>query len=129
MAGGIGGSGQDSTVARLEGRLVGREAARLRQRLRRRPRRVRLGTLRRTTPVSDDFGYDRGTPGERFGSGVAEMQVLDVDADNPLATIVADLAAADTIPPRRFDCFILTQTLQLIFDTPAALRHAHRVLK
>jgi SAM-dependent methyltransferase len=158
MAGGIGGSGQDSTVARLGGRLVGREAARLRQRLRRRPRRVRLGTLRRTTPVSDDFGYDRGTPvdryyierfldehrtdirgsvlevkdssyTERFGSGVAEMQVLDVDADNPLATIVADLAAADTIPPRRFDCFILTQTLQLIFDTPAALRHAHRVLK
>src|SRR5690606_20900297 len=29
----------------------------------------------------------------------------------------------------RFDCFILTQTLQLIYDVHAAVKHAHRILR
>jgi SAM-dependent methyltransferase len=48
---------------------------------------------------------------------------------NPQATIVADLSDADNIQSDRFDCIILTQTLQMIFDVPAALRHLHRILK
>ena len=47
---------------------TGRDRARrLRQRLRRyilRP--AILGTLRRTRPLSDDFGYDRGYPIDRY---------------------------------------------------------------
>jgi SAM-dependent methyltransferase len=55
--------------------------------------------------------------------------VLDADARNPQATVIADLAAADNVPANSYDCFILTQTLQLIYDTRAALRHAARVLR
>ena len=36
------------------------------------------------------------------------------------ATIVADLAAADAIPTGSFDCFILTQTLQYVYDVRSA---------
>ena len=44
-------------------------------------------------------------------------------------TIVADLADADDIPSETFDCFILTQTLQYIYDVRAAVGHAHRILR
>src|SRR5439155_19789445 len=43
-------------------------------------------------------------------------------------TIVGDLAAADAVPTGTFDCFILTQTLQYIYDLEAAVAHAHRIL-
>ncbi|HTK46401.1 MAG TPA: methyltransferase domain-containing protein [Gemmatimonadaceae bacterium] len=110
-----------------------------------------------TQPVSTQWGFDRGTPVdrwyierflaehagdirgraleirnadyvERFGTGVVRADVLDIDANNPRATIVADLTAADHVPDGLFDCFVLTQTLQFIYDVPAALRHAHRLL-
>ena len=35
----------------------------------------------------------------------------------------------EAIPADTFDCFILTQTLQLIYDTRAAISHAHRILR
>jgi SAM-dependent methyltransferase len=108
--------------------------------------------------VSDCWGSDRGTPidrfyiekflferradirgcvleiknsvyTDRFGTAVVEKDVLDLDAANTRATIIADLARADNVPDNTFDCFILTQTLQYIFDTRAALYHAHRMLK
>ena len=128
------------------------------QRFRRLRRPAFLGTLRRTSPLSDGFGFDRGTPVDRyyidrfieenrgaihgrvleiknsrythqFGSDVVQRDVLDIDPTNRNATIVADLAAADGIPADAFDCFILTQTLQLIFDTRSAIFHAHRILR
>ena len=133
-------------------------ARRLRQRLRRCLRPALLGTLRRTRPLSDDFGYDRGTPvdryfierfleqhrshirgrvievkeplyTERFGDRVDRSDVLDVDATNPRATLVADLAEANELPSDTFDCFILTQTLQYIYRADAAIRRAHRILQ
>ena len=117
-----------------------------------------LGTLRRTTPLSDRYGYDRGTPidryyierfledhrrdirghvlevkdsgyTDRYGIGVEHRDVLDIDPANPHATIKADLATADAIASDQFDCFVLTQTLQLIYDTRAAIAHAHRILR
>ena len=117
-----------------------------------------LGTLRRTTPISDHWGFDRGTPvdryyiehfleqyrsdihgrvleikdsgyTDRYGSAVEGVEVLDIDPANPKATIVADLAAAEAVSSDQFDCFILTQTLQLIYNTRAALAHAHRILR
>jgi SAM-dependent methyltransferase len=116
-----------------------------------------LGTLRRTTPHSDRWGFDRGTPVDRYyidrfleahgadvrgrvlevkdsgytrryGSAVVRADVLDVDASNAAATVVADLTAADHVPTGSYDCFILTQTLHFIYDMPAAVRHAHRIL-
>ena len=129
----------------------------LRRRLLRMRRRARLGSLRRTTPLSDHWGRDRGTPIDRyyierflererstirgrvlevldadytrrFGEGVEKSDVLDIDAQNSTATIVADLAAADAIPTGSFDCFILTQTLQYVYDVRSAVEHVHRVL-
>ena len=65
----------------------------------------------------------------RFGRGVERSEVLDIKADNAAATIVADLSRADGVPGEQFDCFILTQTLQLIYNVDAAVRHAHRLLR
>jgi SAM-dependent methyltransferase len=48
---------------------------------------------------------------------------------NPEATIVGDLTSADHIPTSSFDCIILTQTLQLIFDVRAALKTVYRILR
>jgi SAM-dependent methyltransferase len=119
---------------------------------------VRLGSLARTQPVSSSWGYDRGTPvdrwyidrfldehradvtgrvlevkdsayTDRFGIGVTERAVLDLDPENPNATHVADLASGEGLEDEGFDCFICTQTLQFVFDVPAALATAHRVLR
>ena len=108
-------------------------------------------------PLSTEWGFDRGTPIDRyyierfldrhasdvrgrvlevknsdytrrFDRGVVRADVLDIDAGNPDATVVADLTAADNVPAGQFDCFILTQTLQFIYDVHAAVRHAHRLL-
>jgi SAM-dependent methyltransferase len=151
-------STERGVVDRLRSLFLRNEPERLRLRLRRYSRPLRLATLRATAPVSADFGYDRGTPIDRyyierflsderdsirghvlevkdstytdkFGSAVATCDVLDVDRGNPLATIFADLATANEIPEATFDCFILTQTLQYIYETRAALGHAHRILR
>ena len=41
---------------------------------------------------------------------------------------MADLADAAHVPADAFDCIILTQTLHLIFDVPAAVATIHRIL-
>ena len=72
-----------------------------------------------------DAGYAR-----MFGDArVASIDVLDVTPDNAQATIVTDLSQADAITTGTYDCFILTQTLGVIFDVAGAVRHAVRVLK
>jgi SAM-dependent methyltransferase len=129
-----------------------------RTRARRLRRPARLGSLRRTTPLSDVWGRDRGTPvdryyiesfltehaedihgdvlelldsgyTDRFGRGVSRCDILDIDRENTRATVIADLADADAIAAATYDCFILTQTLQFIYDVRAAVSHAHRILK
>jgi SAM-dependent methyltransferase len=138
--------------------VAGELRARLRKRLRRITRPALLGTVRRTKPLSDVWGRDRGEPIDRyfierfldeerthihghvievlnndytlrFGVDVVRSDVLDIDRGNQEATILADLRRADSIAANTFDCFILTQTLQFIDDVPAALRHAHRILR
>ena len=123
----------------------------------RRRRPVDLGDLRRTTPVDPNWGYERGTPVDRvyverfvdahaaditgrvleiaapdyttrFGRGVTHVDVLMAEAGNPEATIVADLASAPHIADDSFDCAIVTQTLQFVYDVPAALATLHRIL-
>jgi SAM-dependent methyltransferase len=119
----------------------------------------RAELLDQTEPVSRKFGLDRGTAIDRHyidkflsaqradvrghvlevgdshytkmfgGDRVQRSDVLHVTAGNPQATIVADLASADSIASETFDCIILTQTLQFIYDVTAAIRHVHRILK
>ena len=55
--------------------------------------------------------------------------MLDIDSGNPKASIIADLAAAEAVPSHLFDCFILTQTLLLIYNVRSAIIHAHRILR
>jgi SAM-dependent methyltransferase len=116
------------------------------------------GTLRRTKPLSEHWGTERGTPidryyiarflqryradirgrvlevkdsgyTDRFGCDVTGRDVLDIDPANRAATILVDLANAEEIPSESFDCFILTQTLQYIYDPASALWHAWRILR
>jgi len=108
--------------------------------------------------LSNIWGFDRGTPVDRYyierfledhrqdihgrvlevkdsgytaryGVGVEQRDILDVNPANPYATIVADLATLDGVASVEFDCFVLTQTLQYIYDTRAAITHAHRILR
>jgi SAM-dependent methyltransferase len=109
------------------------------------------GDLRRMTPVSDNWGFDRGRPIDRyyvekflathradisgtclevrdakyirrFGQGVTETAVVDIDDSNPRATIVADLSVPGVLTSDYYDCVVLTQTLQHIYDVAAVLR-------
>jgi hypothetical protein len=65
----------------------------------------------------------------RFGGeNVTTSDVLHVQKGNPRATIVGNLESGD-IPGDLFDCVILTQTLPFIYDTRAAVRTLHRILK
>ena len=120
---------------------------------------VRFGDLRRTTPISSDFGYGRGKPVDRHyieafldrhrqevrgrvleigdnaytvqfgGDRVIVSDVLHVSAASPQATFVGDLANGDHLPGDAFDCIILTQTLHLIYDLHKAVATLHRILK
>jgi SAM-dependent methyltransferase len=63
------------------------------------------------------------------GSRVTVNDVLDIAEDNPRATIIADLTHAENVPSDSFDCVILTQTLQLIYDLRSAIQTLHRILK
>jgi len=120
---------------------------------------VRFGSLRRLQPISRKFGFDRGLCIDRYyiekflsehaedirghvleigddtytrkfgGDRVVQADVLHVWEGNPKATIVADLTCAEHIPSATFDCIILPQTLQFIYDVRAALRTLHRILK
>ncbi len=120
---------------------------------------INFGDLGRRTPISPVFGLDRGLPVDRYyieqflaahaedirgrvleagdryytckfgGERVTRSDVLHVAQGNPAATILADLTRAEHIPGRSFDCVLLTQTMQMIFDMRAALHHVRRMLK
>jgi SAM-dependent methyltransferase len=118
----------------------------------------RFGSLRRLSPVSREFGYDRGKPIDRYyierflaanadvikgrvleigdsgytrrfgGNRVTRSDVLNIEPGDPKTTIVADLARADHIPSDSFDCLVITQTLHLIYDLPGAVGTLYRIL-
>jgi SAM-dependent methyltransferase len=116
------------------------------------------GNLRRTEPFSDRFGFDRGTPIDRFylerfldaeraaiRGAVLEIQVsghakkfgreltridtLDISSQfSP--TYHCDLADAGSIVPSgTYDCFLLPNTLQHLARVDQALVQALRVVK
>ena len=120
---------------------------------------VRMGSLRRLTPISSSFGFNLGRPIDRYyiesflarqaddiqgrvlevadnsytrafgGRRVTQSDVLDVVKDNLQATIIADLACGENLPSDTFDCIILTQTLHLIYDVQAAIQTLYRILQ
>lgn len=63
------------------------------------------------------------------GDNVTRPDVLNYVEGNPQATIVADLTDAPHIPDNSFDCIIITQTLQMIFEVDKAIETLHRILK
>jgi SAM-dependent methyltransferase len=111
-----------------------------------------------TRPLSTVYGFDRGKPADRRwiesflaghaqaisgrclevqsdeyarhfgGDRVSNVEVLDIDAGNPGATIVGDLQDLDTVPDATFDCVIVTQTLQYLREPRRAVSELHRVL-
>ncbi len=63
------------------------------------------------------------------GAKVTQADVLNYVPGNPQATIVADLTDAPHIPDNTFDCIIITQTLQMIFEVDKAIATLARILK
>ena len=123
----------------------------------RRRRPLDLGDLRRVSPIDANWGFERGTPIDRvyverfvgahaadirgrvleiaapdyttrFGRDVTAVDILMAEEGNPQATIVGDLAHAPQIPDDAFDCAIVTQTLQFVYDVGAALATLNRIL-
>lgn len=119
---------------------------------------VNMGDLRRATPVSAHWGFDRGLPIDRIyieaflqrhaadvaghvlevgdrlytqrfgGPRVSVSDILHVSGGSA-ATIVADLAQPRALPEGTFDCIIFTQTLHLIFDVHRAVENLASALR
>ncbi len=125
----------------------------------RKKKRTNWGSLRKLIPVSRDYGYDRGIPIDRYyiekfleknktdirgrvleikdrdyakrfgGHKVTCSDVLDIDRSNKSATICADLRDTNVLPKERYDCIILTQTLQYIDNYQVVIKNLHYMLK
>lgn len=109
-------------------------------------------------PVSRVFGFDRGTPvdryyiekfldaqrsvihghvmeiaettyTERFGMNVTKSEALVHEGAVSSSTRTGDLTRPDTLPVGELDAFICTQTLNFIFDVAKAVRGLHAALK
>jgi SAM-dependent methyltransferase len=115
-------------------------------------RSVRWGTLRRTTPFSSCYGWDRGTPIDRFyierflqreaaairgdvmevrdaayarrfgGERVTRTHVVDIDEGNRKATLIADLTRPGALPDEAYDAIVMTQTLHITTDDRQGFR-------
>jgi SAM-dependent methyltransferase len=141
-------------------RQTRRSLAKWARALTQRPRvgRVDFGDLRRLTPVSPDWGFDRGTPVDRYyidcfmragaadvrgrvleianpemtqhygGNRVTRSDVLHPVPAPPPVTLVGDLATGEGLPDGAFDCAIVTQTLLLVYDVQSAVRTLARIL-
>ena len=122
-------------------------------------RRGNVGSLRRSVPVSTDWGGERGQIVDRYfiekfltehqsdvrghvlefaddsyalrfgGPNATRVDVLNLTPSDPRTTIVADLACGEQIPSDTFDCIICTQVLQYVYDLHAGIRTLYRILK
>lgn len=108
-------------------------------------------------PVSRKFGFDRGTPIDRiyiedflnknstlitgiiceiaensyskkFGHNIKKSEILNYDDKNTEATIIGDLTRKETLIENSIDCFILTQTLNFIYDVKSAVEGLYYIL-
>ncbi len=120
--------------------------------------RVVYSLLNFKKPISNEYGFDRGTPIDRyyienflesnknlitgnclellnsnytdkFGKNVIKSNILDINTDNKKATIYGDLRNLSNVPDSTYDCIILTQVFQFIDDVSSAIKECHRILK
>mgnify|MGYP006277698107 CR=1 FL=1 len=118
----------------------------------------RWGNLRRVTPFSAQFGFERGLPVDRFylhrfldanreaiRGDVLEVQMVGytrrfghdlgrTDSFDVVPTFdptyLCDLAhCGDVIPTAAYDCVLLPNTPQHLRELEPALRHAYRALR
>jgi SAM-dependent methyltransferase len=120
---------------------------------------VRFGNLRRLKPISPDWGLERGQPIDRyyierflaqsvddiqgrvleigdntyahqFGQNrVTESVVLHVAEQRNHVTLIGSLIDRSSIPAASFDCLIVTQTLQFIYEVQEAINTIYHSLK
>lgn len=118
----------------------------------------RWGNLRRTSPFSTNFGFDRGTPvdryylhrfleahrpsitgdvleiqspgyTERYGHEVRRAHTVDVDP-RFRPTHLVDLARSrGVIPDAAYDCVLLPNTLSVLRDVETCLAQALRIVR
>lgn len=65
---------------------------------------------------------------DAHGELVTSVEILDIDARNPKATIIGDLSDLHDVKDDTFDCVILPQTLQYLGRPPDAVAELHRIL-
>lgn len=120
---------------------------------------ARWGNLRRLEPYSPSFGFDRGTPIDRFymarffsqhtdafrGTAgevadstfldkfgrdqISERFIIDIDPTNTDATMVADVSTPGSLPTARFDCLVIAQTLQYVANPEQAVEHCFEAVR
>lgn len=123
------------------------------------PSQVDFGDFLSPDPVSAVFGFDRGTPIDRYyidrffahhtddvrgvclevadntytttwgKEQVEKSDILHATGAEGACTIVGDLTHLDAVADNTYDCIILTQVLQFICDMPRAVREIYRILK
>ncbi len=97
----------------------------------------RWGNLRRVEPFSANFGFERGTPVDRFylhkfldaNRSAITGRVLEVQMPSYTARYGQDVTDAREIPDDSYDCLLAPQTLQHVGDLNAVLRTMLRVVK
>lgn len=111
-----------------------------------------------TSPVSRQFGRERGQPIDRyyiekflnqnrsliqgnimeiaestyskkFGQEIGQLQILSVEENNPKVTVKADLTDLRSLPTGISNCFIATQTFNFIYDFDQAIQGVYKILK
>lgn len=118
----------------------------------------RWGNLRRTAPFSANFGFDRGTPvdryylhrfleahrqsitgdvleiqspgyTERYGHGVRRAHTVDIDPRFGPTHLVDLGRSRGVIPDAAYDCVLLPNTLSLLRDVESCLAQALRIVR
>lgn len=146
------------TLLRLPWRIANRYKTKALQRYKRLCHPPKWHNLRSTKPISQVFGFDRGTPIDRiytndflsanahfiqgrvceiaentytkaFGSNITQSEILHYTKDNKNATIIGDLTEHSTLPQGILDCFVCTVTLNFIYDYKAAIKGIYLMLK
>jgi hypothetical protein len=112
-----------------------------------------------TEPLSRRFGFDRGTPIDRYyiekflsqnseyikgdclevhdtkyikkygGTKVEKADALDIDTNNKLANVFGDLRDLPSVKDNTYDCLVITQTFGMIDDCVSAVGECYRILK
>jgi SAM-dependent methyltransferase len=115
--------------------------------------------IRKLQPLSTKFGFDRGTPIDRywiesflkqhanfikgncmeigddrytkqFGTDkVTHIEIVDINEQNKKATIYGDLRSIPQIKDNTFDTIVLTHVLGMIDDLDSAVKEIYRILK